>query len=317
MKYFAVALLLVSGAIFFFQRPSEAGTSIAGSVRDQLGRPIENARVRIMGGNEFVTSGPDGRFSLPLQSSSLLFFQFPVTAGKEGWINGRCPSPGHGMHHFPAPRSQGRFCRLPHDDHLTGRSPAGTQGRHGNDGEKGLRQLSHHPPLGMGSLEDGADAPGYPKVLEHPTINSVANGDPTRPTVAPTATPPSPHFVPPGHTDYGYCRGRESQPVQRHRVRFLPQDRSGGGRQQTGSAGHHHESLQYRQRHDGPGFRLWSLRRCGDHADGRLLQSPALPKSEFCSSCHQDAIPLPAGDTWDFRKVYPDSAVIPCTRRAR
>ena len=61
---------------------------LTGTVRDQLGRPIADARVRIMGGEEYVLTDTRGNFILPLKSPGVKFFQFPVSAGKEGWLNG-------------------------------------------------------------------------------------------------------------------------------------------------------------------------------------------------------------------------------------
>ncbi|MBE9521339.1 MAG: hypothetical protein IME97_09410 [Proteobacteria bacterium] len=39
--------------------------------------------------------------------------------------------------------------------------------------------------------------------------------------------------------------------------------------------------------------------------------NPIYAKSEFCSSCHQDAIKQPAGFSWDYEAVYPDAARFP------
>ncbi|MGW8288496.1 MAG: carboxypeptidase-like regulatory domain-containing protein, partial [Desulfobulbales bacterium] len=59
-----------------------------GFVTDTNGKPLEKARVRIMGNDDFVTTDAEGRFTIPLENQGQKLFQWIVTAGKEGYLNG-------------------------------------------------------------------------------------------------------------------------------------------------------------------------------------------------------------------------------------
>jgi len=60
---------------------------INGFVRSRKGLPLENARVRIRGSKEFVTTDNEGRFTVPLSNPGQRLFQWIITAGKEGYVN--------------------------------------------------------------------------------------------------------------------------------------------------------------------------------------------------------------------------------------
>ena len=60
---------------------------INGFVRSRKGLRLENARVRIRGSEEFVTTDNEGRFTVPLSNSGQRLFQWIITAGKEGYVN--------------------------------------------------------------------------------------------------------------------------------------------------------------------------------------------------------------------------------------
>jgi hypothetical protein len=71
-----------------YQAKTHVVTSgINGFVRSRNGQPLESARVRIRGSEEFVATDNQGRFTVPLKNSSQLLFQWIITAGKEGYVN--------------------------------------------------------------------------------------------------------------------------------------------------------------------------------------------------------------------------------------
>ena len=59
-------------------------SGIDGFVVNGNGMPLENARVRIMGKDSFVTTDAEGRFTVPLNNPGQRLFQWIVAAGKEG-----------------------------------------------------------------------------------------------------------------------------------------------------------------------------------------------------------------------------------------
>jgi hypothetical protein len=89
---FGVLLLTIFSISICFEKQSPAqssqsgrpGALVFGRVTSRYG-PVENARVRVAGEQEYTTTDKEGRFGL--QTGPLSGKVFKITAGKEGWFN--------------------------------------------------------------------------------------------------------------------------------------------------------------------------------------------------------------------------------------
>ena len=303
------ALFLAGGLAFLLGGPLHFGQAAAGSapvlrgrVVDSYGRPVAGARVRIMGGDEAVTTNNEGRFSLPMDDPSLALADLFLTAGKEGWFNGgtivragnrrgiritmqrvpRLDQPGYQpmitSPITPAAPRQRRDCANCHTTHMWewGTSKMG----------KTVRNQ---------------------RVLDRYRI--LANAGAARSGVCADCHAPIAALRAPGRTDLdrAFAGGNLSNGIECdfcHKIRQVEV----GNRPGVQAITMNRVSLG--------GGMMAPLLVYGPYDDVVNMPmaasyNPLFEQSEFCSSCHQSAVTLPAGRTWNAAAVYPEAAVYP------
>jgi len=270
---------------------------IAGRVIDGRGRPVEGARVRIMGGGDFTRSDAAGRFSLSLADPRLRLTDLYVTAGKEGWFNGGAiaragrrrnlvitlqqvplaDSPGYSMMitspsnpRFPR---QGRDCANCHTTHMWewGTSKMGKTVRNQRvlAAYREFRRVAARP----GSCADchapiaALRAPGRTDLEQAFAGGNLSNG-----------------------IECDFCHKiRRVTVSNRPGVQAVHMSRIGLG------GGMMAPLLVY-----GPYDDVVNMPMAASY-------NPLFTQSEFCSSCHQNAVPTANGRAWDVAAVYPEA----------
>jgi len=318
MKHFVLFLLvsLTFGTAVSCAWSADKNTFISGSVRDQIGRPIADARVRIRGGEKFVTTDSKGSFSLPLKSPSLKFFQFAVIAGKEGWFNG-------GVLHRPGVKSLTIVLRkVPQLDYpeyqMMITSPAGpmpqnlimNKGRGVvTNNDCGNCHTTHLWEWGASKMGKTA----LNKKVQENYRQFVKEKRPDQANSCADCHLPIAALHNPGKTDltvavrenWNLSKGIECDFC--HKIKAVDVSNKPGvqaikmTRVNMGSP----PFLAY-----GPYDDVVAMPMAASY-------NPLFKKSEYCSSCHQDGIAMPDNRTWDVESVYPQSENYPLYEKGR
>ena len=277
--------------------------SINGLVRSTKGLPLENARVRIRGSKDFVTSDKEGRFIVPLSNPGQRFFQWIITAGKDGYVNSAARYvPGQeivfitlqAIPNYDSP-----------DYQMVITSPAGPfPNNRGVKLEKdcGNCHTTHLWEWGVSKMGKTTQNKEVLKAYERfVTEKNVNQQNTCADCHAPIAA-----LQAPGQTDYGRAV-RENFNLSKgiecdfcHKIRDVEVSNSPGV-----------QSIKMARLSAGNSFFEY-----GPYDDVVAMPmvaayNPIYAKSEFCSSCHQDAVRQPAGFSWDYEAVYPDAARFP------
>ncbi len=302
--------LVILLALGFLTAPAwSVAASLTGSVRDRWGNPIADARVRIIGEKEFVVTDTRGRFELPLKSPTIKFFQFPVSAGKEGWLNAASI-------HRPGSRSMTIVLqRAPRADFadypMMITSPAGPL----------PRNLVQNRGMGMMAARDcgnchtthlwewGSSKMGKTalntKVREQYS-RFVLEKRPDQQNSCADCHLPIAALQNPGKTDLALAARQNWNLSKGIECDFCHKIREVGVGNKPGV-----QAITMTRVSMGGGM-MSPLLAYGPYDDVVAMPmaasyNPLLATSEFCSSCHQDAFTLPEGRSWDVDSVYPEA----------
>ncbi len=276
---------------------------INGFVRSKKGLPLENARVRIRATEDFVLTDKEGRFTVPLKNPNQRLFQWIITAGKEGYLNS-------GARYVPG--KEVLFITLQEvpnfdspDYQMVITSPAGPFPD--NRGVKlqidcGNCHTTHLWEWGTSKMgkttQNKKVLKAYEQFITEKTVNQQNTcADCHAPIAALQA---------PGQTDYGRAVNENfnlSKGIECdfcHKIKDVEVSNSPGV-----------QSIKMSRLSAGNSF--FEYGPYDDVVAMPMLASynPIYTKSEFCSSCHQDAIRQPAGFSWDYEAVYPGAARFP------
>jgi hypothetical protein len=276
---------------------------INGFVRSKNGLPVENARVRIRGSEEFVTTDKQGRFTVPLKNSGQRLFQWIITAGREGYVNsGARYTPGQkvvvitlqAIPDYDDPNYQ-----------MVITSPAGPfPNLRGVKLEKDCGNCHTTVLWEWGVSKMGKPTQNknvlnaYEEFIEEKGINQQNTcADCHAPIAALQA---------PGQTDYGRAVKENFNLSKGIECDFCHKIKDVEVSNRPGL-----QSIKMNRLSAGNGFFEY-----GPYDDTVAMPmvasyNPLYKKSEYCSSCHQDAIKQPAGFSWDYEAVYPDAARYP------
>jgi len=274
-----------------------------GFVTDTNGKPLEKARVRIMGNDDFVTTDAEGRFTVPLENQGQKLFQWIVTAGKEGYLNGAA-------RYMPGTEVLPIALRVvpSHDSsdyQMVITSPAGA---FPNDrGVKLPRDCGNcHTTVlwewglsKMGKTTQNnrvlADYQKFAREKRRDQQNTCADCH------APIAA-----LQAPGQTDYeravkeNYNLSKGIECDFCHKIRDVEVSNRPGV-----------QAIKMNRLDAGGWFFEY-----GPYDDVVAMPmaasyNPLYKKSEYCSSCHQDGVRQPDGVTWDYTSVYPEAQKYP------
>jgi hypothetical protein len=287
-----------------YQAKTQVVTSgINGFVRSRKGIPLENARVRIRGSEEFVTTDKQGRFTVPLKNPSQRLFQWIITAGKAGYVNS-------GARYMPGQKVVVISLQaIPNYDdpnyQMVITSPAGPfPNLRGVKLEKDCGNC-HTTVLWEWGVSKMGKTTQNKNVLNAYEQFVEEKGVDQQNTCADCHAPIA-ALQAPGQTDYGLAV-KENYNLSKgiecdfcHKIRDVEVNNSPGV-----------QSIKMARLSAGNGFFEY-----GPYDDTVAMPmvasyNPIYKKSEFCSSCHQDAIKQPAGFSWDYEAVYPDAAQYP------
>jgi hypothetical protein len=299
-------------ALSLFDNDAAAGgkvsaTTLEGLVRNKIGMPIPDARVKVMGGDTFTTTDSKGKFSLPLKSKRMKWFKFYVSAGKNGYVNsGTAYSPGK----KDITIILDKVARIDSADYpMMITSPAGPI-----PANRGVAQTrdcgnchtTHLWEWGASKMGKTALNPkvvtSYKKFLtEKRTDQQNSCADCHLPIAALQA---------PGNTDlaaavknnWNLSKGIECDFC--HKIRDVEVSNLPGV-----------QSIKMNRVSAG-NSQMSPLLVYGPYEDSLAMPmitsyNELYTKSEYCSSCHQDAIKLPKGKAWDYLSVYPEAAKYP------
>jgi len=280
---------------------------ITGSVRDEIGRPLPGARVRLQGSDQMTETDGRGAFALTLKDPGLRWFRLPITAGKEGWFN-------NGVLYQPGAKDLTIYLsRVPTIDYadypfmIT--SPAGPIPPQG--GMMGRRDCGncHTTHLWEWGPSKMGQTTRNPKVLEAYKQFS-RDRRPDQANSCADCHAPLAALQAPGRTDYGFAvadnlnisKGIECDFC--HKISKVEVGNKPGV-----------QAISMTRFSTGGGM-MAPVMAYGPYDDVVTMPmaasyKPLFTKSEFCSSCHQDATPLPGSATWDYKKVYPEAARYP------
>jgi hypothetical protein len=287
-----------------YQAKTKVVTSgINGFVRTRKGKPLENARVRIRGSEEFVLTDRQGRFTVPLKNPGQKLFQWIITAGKEGYVNS-------GGRYVPGQKVVViTLQEVPdYDDpnyQMVITSPAGPfPNNRGVKLEKDCGNC-HTTVLWEWGVSKMGKTTQNKKVLDaYDQFINEKSAD--QQNTCADCHAPIAALQAPGQTDYGRAV-KENYNLSKgiecdfcHKIRDVEVSNSPGV-----------QSIKMARLSAGNSFFEY-----GPYDDVVAMPmvasyNPIYTKSEFCSSCHQDAIKQPAGFTWDYEAVYPDAAKYP------
>jgi hypothetical protein len=287
-----------------YQAKNQASSfGINGFVRSKKGLPLENARVRIRGSEKFFLTDNEGRFTVPLSNEGQRLFQWIITAGKEGYVNGGARYvPGKGVV-FITLQEIPNFDSPDYQMVIT--SPAGPFPN--NRGVKLQQDCGncHTTHLWEWGVSKMGKTTQNKKVLDTYEQFAKEKRVDQQNTCADCHAPIA-ALDAPGQTDYGRAV-RENLNLSKgiecdfcHKIRDVEVSNSPGV-----------QSIKMARLNAGNGFFEY-----GPYDDVVAMPmvasyNPIYAKSEFCSSCHQDAIKQPAGFSWDYEAVYPDAAKFP------
>jgi hypothetical protein len=276
---------------------------INGFVRSTKGLPLENARVRIRGSEEFVTTDREGRFTVPLKNSNQRLFQWIITAGKNGYVNGGARyAPGQKI----VPITLQAIPNYDSPDYqMVITSPAGPFPN--SRGVKLQKDCGNcHTTIlwewGVSKMGKTTQNENVLNVYEQFIKEKSANQQNTCADChAPIAA-----LDAPGQTDYrravkeNYNLSKGIECDFCHKIKDVEVSNNPGV-----------QSIKMSRLNAGNSFFEY-----GPYDDVVAMPmvaayNPLYSKSEFCSACHQDAIKQPAGFSWDYEAVYPDAAKFP------
>jgi hypothetical protein len=276
---------------------------INGFVRSRKGQPLENARVRIRGSEEFVTTDKLGRFTVPLQNSGQRLFQWIITAGKEGYVNS-------GARYVPGQKVVVITLQaIPeYDDpnyQMVITSPAGPFPN--NRGVKLEKDCGNcHTTVlwewgvsKMGKTTQNKNVlNAYEQFIEEKGIDQQNTCADCHAPIAALQAPGKTDYRLAVNENYNLSKGIECDFC--HKIRDVEVSNKPGL-----------QSIKMNRLNAGNGFFEY-----GPYDDTVAMPmvasyNPIYKKSEFCSSCHQDAIKKPAGFSWDYEAVYPEAAKYP------
>jgi len=279
------------------------GVGINGFVRSNTGQPLENARVRIRGRQDFVSTDSQGRFTIPLDNPGQLLFQWIITAGREGYLNS-------GARYQPGQKVVAIFLRaVPDFDspdyQMVITSPAGPF-----PNDRGIKL-----PKDCGNChttilwEWGTSKMG--KTVKNDNVlksydRYIQEKRPEQQNTCADCHAPIAALQAPGQTDYGRAV-RENYNLSKgiecdfcHKIRDVEINNNPGV-----------QSIKMSRLNAGNWFFEY-----GPYDDVVAMPmaasyNPLYAKSEYCSACHQDAVRQPDGLSWDYESVYPGTAQYP------
>ncbi len=276
---------------------------INGFVRSKKGLPLENARVRIRGSKEFVTTDKQGRFTVPLKNPGQRFFQWIITAGKEGYVNS-------GARYVPGkkilPISLQAIPNFDSPDYqMVITSPAGPfPNNRGVKLEKdcGNCHTTHLWEWGVSKMgkttQNKKVLDTYEQFVKEKRVDQQNTCADCHAPIAALDNPGQTDYKRAVNENYNLSKGIECDFC--HKIKDVEVSNSPGV-----------QSIKMSRLSAGNGFFEY-----GPYDDVVAMPmvasyNPIYAKSEFCSSCHQDAIKQPAGFSWDYEAVYPDAARFP------
>ena len=281
----------------------EMASGFNGFVTDTRGNPLEDARVRIMGTDEFVTTDAEGRFTVPLKNEGQKLFQWIITAGREGYLNGAARyMPGTDVLHITL---RAVPVRDSSDYQMVITSPAGS---FPNDrGVKLPRDCGncHTTVLWEWGLSKMGKTTQNNKVLaayqQFAREKRIDQQNTCADCHAPIAA-----LQAPGQTDYeravkgNYNLSKGIECDFCHKIRDVEVSNSPGV-----------QAIKMNRLNAGGWFFEY-----GPYDDVVAMPmaasyNPLFKKSEYCSSCHQDGVRQQDGLTWDYTSVYPDAEKYP------
>jgi len=290
-------------------KTKDAGIGINGFVRSDTGQPLENARVRIRGRKDFVTTDSQGRFTLPLDNPNQRFFQWIITAGREGYLNS-------GARYVPGQKVVAIVLRtVPDFDspdyQMVITSPAGPFPD--NRGVK-LRQdcgnchTTHLWEWGtskMGkTVKNDNVLNTYDRFVQEKKVD--------QPNTCADCHAPIAALQAPGKTDYGRAV-RENFNLSKgiecdfcHKIKDVEVNNKPGV-----------QAIKMSRLNAGNWFFEY-----GPYDDVVAMPmaasyNPLFSKSELCSACHQDGVRKPGGSSWDYETVYPEATRYPLYEKGR
>jgi hypothetical protein len=299
----SVGLLL---ALASFGSEATAGrkvsaTTLEGIVRNKLGMPIADARVRVRGKGTFTTTDSKGRFVLPLKNAQMKWFRFYVSAGKEGYVNS-------GVAYAPGKKNMTiTLQKIPLRDSadypMMITSPAGPiPANRGVAQERDCGNCHTTHLWEWGASRMGKTALNKKVVTNYQQF--LAEKRPEQQNNCADCHLPIAALQAPGNTDLiaairnnsNLSKGIECDFC--HKIRDVEVSNLPGV-----------QAIKMNRISVGGGM-MSPLFVYGPYDDALAMPmitsyNPIYAKSEFCSSCHQDAIKLPAGESWDYLSVYP------------
>jgi hypothetical protein len=275
---------------------------ITGHVLDQNGSVIKNARVRIQGEQDFVLSDKNGRFMISLNTPSRkIRRQYVIMAGKESYFNGgkivqsgftdltinlqRVPNRDHKdysfiitspLHPSYSPSDQIN-CANCHTTHLW-EWGASKMGKAATNQEVIKQYIDFKSDKKQYQEDSCADC--------HAPLAAINN---------------------PGKTDFGQAVRSSSNRSKGIECDFCHKTKSVEVGNKPGV-----QAIDLSRQHFGQGMMQWIMA-FGPYDDVQAMPMaasyhPLYKKSEYCSSCHQDAWKLPKGEKWDYLTIYPEAA---------
>jgi hypothetical protein len=264
---------------------------------------LESARVRIRGSEEFVATDNQGRFTVPLKNSSQLLFQWIITAGKEGYVNsGARYMPGQKLVVITLQKVPDR------DDpnyQMVITSPAGPfPNLRGVKLEKDCGNCHTTVLWEWGVSKMGKTTQNenvlnaYKQFVEEKSVEQQNTCADCHAPIAALQAPGQTDYRLAVEENYNLSKGIECDFC--HKIKDVEVSNSPGL-----------QSIKLARLNAGNGFFEY-----GPYDDTVAMPmvasyNPLYKKSEYCSSCHQDAIKKPAGFSWDYEAVYPGTAKYP------
>lgn len=303
------SLSIISIVVLTYGIPNAPFTIIQGRVIDEANHPVSGARAKIVGGKEYTTTDKNGFFFINHKGNG---GEVLIAAGKDGWYNDgilveaaktgvvirleQVPTTDNASYRFIEPKPQGMG--------MMGMMQMNCGSCHQRIYDEWVQstmaRTTHN--RWLSDLYNGTDAEGKKGVspgyrLDFP--NSAGN--------CADCHAPSAALNDPGRTDLNQVLWR-------------------GGTDANGVHCDFCHKIREVQVSNRPGVQSITMNRLlpvgmmmmrpvfayGPYVDVVTMPmvtsyNPLFEKSEFCSSCHQDATHLPKGKPWDYLRVYPEA----------
>lgn len=275
---------------------------ISGRVLNENGSAIKAAKVQIQGDENFAVSDKNGRFMIALEKSKFKFRQqFAIIAGKESYFNGG-KLYQHGMTNFVIKlqrvtngddKKYPFIITSPLHDSFTANDQINCANCH-------TTHLWEWGTSKMGKTVTNAEVLKEYKAFKSEKKYNQEN------TCADCHAPLA-AIKNPGKTDFNrvvQTKSNRSKGIECdfcHKIKAVDVGNKPGV-----------QALKLTRQHFGRGMMQWIMA-YGPYSDVLTMPMaasyhPLYKKSEYCSSCHQDAWKLPKGEKWDYLSVYPDAA---------